>query len=191
MDCGQNLDSLSIEWTFADGTKAYDVVRWARNCHNDFGTYIHGTKCAALMPWQMGHRDEALIYKDQRIAPDNVAWKAGKEDCTHWQAEWNVLLDAIRNDRPHNEAKRAALVNLADIMGRAAVHSGKLVTWDEAMASNFQFCPNVDALDYRHPAARPGRRRGALPRAGPRRVVGDLKHAGCRPARATLPTCQI
>lgn len=24
---GQNLDSFSVEWTFADGTKAYDVVR--------------------------------------------------------------------------------------------------------------------------------------------------------------------
>jgi hypothetical protein len=44
------------------------------------------------------------------------------EDSTHWQLEWNVLLDAIRNDRPHNEGKRVALVNLADIMGRAAVH---------------------------------------------------------------------
>ena len=151
-DCGQNLDALSIEWTFADGTKAYDVVRWTMNCHTDFGTYIHGTRCAALMPWQMGHRDETLIYKDQRTSPDNVAWKAGKEDCTHWQAEWNVLLDAIRNDRPHNEAKRAALTNLADIMGRAAVHSGKLVTWDEAMASNFQFCPNVDTLTADSPA---------------------------------------
>ena len=151
-DCGQNLDSLSIEWTFADGSKAYHVTRWTMKCHSDFATYIHGTRCAALMPWQLGHRAETEIYRDQRIAPDNVAWKAGKEDCTHWQAEWNVLLDAIRNDRPHNEAKRAALINLADIMGRAAVHSGKLVTWDEAMASNFQFCPNVDTLTGDGPA---------------------------------------
>lgn len=152
VDCGQNLDSFSIEWTFADGTKAYDTVRWTMNCHNDFGTYIHGTKCAGLMPWQPGHREETLIYKDQRTAPDNVAWKAGKENCTHWQAEWNVLLDAIRNDRPHNEARRAALVNLADIMGRAAVHSGRLITWDEAMASNFRFCPNLDAFTFGSPA---------------------------------------
>ena len=36
--------------------------------------------------------------------------------------------------------------NLADLMGRAAVHMGKLVTWDEMMASQFQFCPNIDEL---------------------------------------------
>ncbi len=35
---------------------------------------------------------------------------------------------------------------MADLMGRAAVHMGKLVTWDEMMASNFQFCPNIDQL---------------------------------------------
>jgi len=145
-DFGQNLDSLSIEWTFPNGTKAYHVTRWLRKCFDDFNTYIHGTKCAALFPWTSGQRDVTQIYKDQRCAPDNVAWRAEKELCTHWQAEWNVLLDAIRNNKPHNEAKRAALSNLADIMGRAAVHSGKVITWDQAMASNFQFCPNIESL---------------------------------------------
>ena len=61
-------------------------------------------------------------------------------------------LDAIRNDRPHNEARRAALSNLAAIMGRAAVHTGKVITWDEAMASKFQFCPNVADLTADSPA---------------------------------------
>jgi hypothetical protein len=61
-------------------------------------------------------------------------------------------LGAIRNDRPHNEARRAALSNLGAIMGRAAVHTGKVVTWDEAMASNFMFCPNVDSLTADSPA---------------------------------------
>ena len=62
-----------------------------------------------------------------------------------------MLLDAIRNDRPHNEAKRCGLSNLTDIMGRAAIHMGKVVTWDEAMASNFQWRPNIDALDENSP----------------------------------------
>ena len=144
-DCSQNLDSISIEWTFADGTKATDVARWLPNCHDEFATYIHGTKCAAQFSGNV-HAGTVQIYKDQRIATDNIAWKAEPERFTPWQAEWNVLLDAIRHDRPHNEAKRAAMSNLADIMGRAAVHSGKLITWNEAMASRFQFCPNLDQL---------------------------------------------
>ncbi len=144
-DCSQNLDSFSIEWTFADGAKATDVVRYLRNCHNEFATYVHGTRCAAQFSGNI-HVGTVRTYKDQRIDRDNITWEAPDEELTPWQAEWVALLDAIRNDRPHNEAKRAALANLADIMGRAAVHSGKIITWDEAMNSNFQFCPNIDSM---------------------------------------------
>jgi predicted dehydrogenase len=144
-DCGQNLDSFTIEWTFPDGTKAFDIVRWLPNCHTEFATYIHGTKCAAQFSGPV-HEGTVHTYKDQRCANDNIAWRAPKELISPWQAEWDVLLDDIRHDRPHNEAKRAALSNLADIMGRAAAHSGKIITWDEAMASNFRFFPTIDSL---------------------------------------------
>jgi predicted dehydrogenase len=146
-DPSQNLDSFSAEWTFADGTKATDVVRYLRNCHNEFATYVHGTRCAAQFSGDV-HKGTVRIYKGQRIARDNIFWEAPPEPHTPWQAEWNVMIDAIRNDRPHNEAKRAALSNLADIMGRAAIHSGKVVTWDQAMVSEFQFCPGIDTMDY-------------------------------------------
>lgn len=144
-DCGQGLDSYSIEWTFPNGAKGYDVVRWLPGCYNEFATFVHGTKCAAQFSGNV-HAGTVHIYKDQRCAPDNIAWRAEPETVTPWQAEWDNLLDAIRKNKPHNEAKRAALANLADIMGRAAVHMGKVTTWEQAMASNFQFCPNIDSL---------------------------------------------
>jgi predicted dehydrogenase len=144
-DCGQGLDSFTIEWTFADGTRAIDVVRWLPNCHTEFATYVHGTECAAQFSGNV-HEGVVHTYRDQRCERNNIAWRAEPETITPWQAEWDNLLDAIRQDKPHNEAKRAALSNLADIMGRAAVHSGTVITWDEAMASNFSFCPNIDQL---------------------------------------------
>ncbi len=145
-DCSQNLDSLNIEWTFADGTKAVDVVRWLPKCHEEFATFIHGTKCAAQFSGPH-HLGTVHTYKDQRCTPDNIAWRAPKEQFTPWQAEWNSLLKAIREDLPHNEAKRAALSNMTDLMGRAAVHMGRIISWDEMMNSNFQFCANIDRLD--------------------------------------------
>ena len=166
-DPAQNLDSYSIEYTFADGTKATVAARYLLNCHNEFATYVHGTKCAAQFSGSI-HAPTVRTYKDQRIRKDDLVWRPQPDPCSPWQAEWNVLLDAIRNDRPHNEAGRAALSNLADIMGRAAVHSGKVVTWDEAMASNFQYCPNIDNMtddtpppveadsEGRYPAPSPG-----------------------------------
>ncbi|MCX6900641.1 MAG: Gfo/Idh/MocA family oxidoreductase [Verrucomicrobia bacterium] len=150
-DCGQNLDSLSIEWTFPDGTKAYDVVRWLPKCYPEFATFIHGTKCAAQFSGPH-HIGTVRTYKDQRIVRDNIAWEAPAEPIVPWQAEWEALLDAIRQDKPHNEAKRAGMSNIADLMGRAAVHSGQMITWDQMMNSNFQLCPNIDSLNADSPA---------------------------------------
>jgi hypothetical protein len=44
------------------------------------------------------------------------------------------------------------LANLGAIMGRAAVHMGRVVTWEEALASNFQFFAGVDQLTEASPA---------------------------------------
>lgn len=150
-DASQNLDSYSIEYTFADGTKALVTGRYIPKCHTEFATFIHGTKCAAKFSGDI-HAPTSWLYKDQHTEQSNLAWRAPKETVNPWQAEWDVLLSAIRNDRPHNEARRAALSNLGAIMGRAAVHTDKIVTWEEAMASSFQFCSNVDSLTASSPA---------------------------------------
>ena len=91
-DCSQNLDSYSIEYTFADGAKALVTGRYIPNCFNDFITYVHGTKCAAQFSGNV-HAPSSQIYKDQRIADNNVAWKPKREQVNPWQAEWNVLLE--------------------------------------------------------------------------------------------------
>ena len=145
---GQGFDSISIEWTFPDGTKAYDGVRWlGGHCFKEFATFAHGTKCAAQFSGNI-HAGTTQLYKDQRIAKDNITWEAPPEKYSPWDAEWNVLLSSIRNDTPQNEAKRAAMSNFADLMGRAAVHSGKIITWDDMYNSKFQFVENIDDMDY-------------------------------------------
>ncbi len=150
-DCAQNFDTYSVEYTFADGTKALVTGRYIPKCRNDFATFVHGTKCAAQFSGDI-HAPTVQMYKDQRIERANTAWRPERETVDPWQAEWNVLLDAVRNNKPHNEAKRAAYSNLAAIMGRAAVHSGQTLTWDEALASDFKFCADVDGLSEHSPA---------------------------------------
>lgn len=150
-DCSQNLDSFSVEWTFPDGAKTYDVVRYIPKCHSEFATYVHGTKKAAQFSGNV-HAGTVQIYKDQRIGREHIEWAAPKEELTAWQQQWNDFLDAIRKNQPFNQAKRAAQSNLAAIMGRAAVHMGRIITWEEAMASNFQFFPGLDTLTHESPA---------------------------------------
>ena len=55
------------------------------------------------------------------------------------------------------------------ILGRAAIHMGRVITWDEALASEFQFFPGIDNLtpdsappvqsdaDGRYPVPVPGK----------------------------------
>jgi predicted dehydrogenase len=145
--CGQNFDTYGIEYTFADGATALVTGRYISGCKNDFVTYAHGTKNAAQFSGTV-HRGTVRTYRDQRIDDNTITWEAPPETFSAHQAEWNVMIDAIRNDRPHNETQRAIYANLATIMGRAAVHSGRTVTWDEVTRSNFQFCDALDELSF-------------------------------------------
>ncbi len=149
-DCGQNIDVYSMEYTFADGTKAFCGFRRINKTENDFATYIHGTKCAAQFSGNV-HAATVHRFKDQRIEKDNISWTPTADAYKPWQYEWNDLIDSIRRDRPHNEAKRAAYSDMAALMGRAACHTGQTITWDEMMQSDFQFCDDVDRLNYDSP----------------------------------------
>ena len=150
-DCGQNHHAYSMEYTFPDGSVARVDNRNISKCYGDFVTYLHGTKCAAQFSGAI-HKSDAHIFKDQRLDPNNITWRADPEKKPLHQYEWEVLLDAIINDKPHNETERAIYANLASVMGRAAVHSGQIITWDQALASDFEFVSNVDDLDYDSPA---------------------------------------
>lgn len=143
-DCSQNLDDYAMEYTFADGTKALVNGRFWPKCHNEFATFVHGTKCAGQFSGET-HAATVQIFKDQRIGREHIAWAADKEKASPWQAEWDDFLAALRKDQPYNEVERSALANLAAIMGRAAVHMGRIITWEEMLASEFRFC-DVDAL---------------------------------------------
>lgn len=147
----QNFHAYSVEYTFPNGSTALVGNRFTPNCYSDFATYVHGTKCGAQFSGDV-HRPTVQIYKDQRLQKEDIVWQPENEVVSPYQQEWNDLIDAIRNDKPYNEVERSVNSNMAALMGRAAVHSGQRITWDEMMKSEFRFCPNVDKLDYDSPA---------------------------------------
>jgi len=150
-DFGQNIGVYSMEFTFADGTKAFCGFRRMNKTRSEFATFIHGTKCAAQFSGRT-HAATVHLFKDQRIEKANIAWTPTKDRYSPWQYEWNVFIDSIRNDRPYNEIKRAVYSDLTSLMGRAACHTGQTVTWDQMMKSNFQFCDYLDDLSFDSPA---------------------------------------
>ncbi len=161
-DHGQNIDVYSIEYTFADGTKAFCGFRRINKTRSDFATYIHGTKCAAQFSGNI-HAATVHRFKDQRIDKDNIAWTPKADAFSPWQYEWNDFIDSIRKDRPHNEGKRAVYSDLTTLMGRAACHIGQTVTWDQMMKSKFQFCDYLDRLNPESPAPVKADDKGTFP----------------------------
>jgi predicted dehydrogenase len=149
-DHGQNLDVYSMEYTYADGTKAFCGFRRANNTRTEFATFIHGTECAAQFSGRT-HAATVHMFKDQRIEKDNISWTPTNDAYSPWQYEWNDFIESIRKDRPHNEIERAIYSDLTSLMGRAACHTGQEVTWDQIMGSKFQFCSYLDELDYDSP----------------------------------------
>ncbi|MCG8511456.1 MAG: hypothetical protein MI741_19755, partial [Rhodospirillales bacterium] len=149
-DHGQNNDTYSMEYTFADGRKAFCGFRRAHKGHNEFATFVHCSKKAGQFSGNV-HRATVHMYNDQRISGNNIGWRPEGDKMSPWDYEWVNFIHSIRNDKPHNEGKRAVYADYATLMGRAAAHYNRIVKWDEVVNSKFQFCDYLDKLDYDSP----------------------------------------
>jgi predicted dehydrogenase len=153
----QNFDHYSVEYTFDDGTKLLLESRTINHCHQAFASYAHGTKGAAVIS-ERGHWPvNARIYKGQNLADKkDIVWqfKSGgrSEESDPYQLEWDQLIDAIRNDKPYNEAQRGAMASLVTAMGRMAAHTGQVIHRDQMLNCEHELAPDLDKLTMDSPA---------------------------------------
>jgi predicted dehydrogenase len=150
-EAGNLFDHYSVEYTFADGAKLFAWSRHMPNCWEEYADFAHGSKGSAVIMANLG-QPQPKIYKSQNMVKDEIVWEYGQPDLNPYRAEWQILVDAIRQDTPHNEGRRAGEANLATLMGRMATHTGRYVTWDEAMNSNFEFIADIDNMTENTPA---------------------------------------
>jgi predicted dehydrogenase len=151
----QNVDHYAAEYTFPDGTNLFVQARNMTGCNGRFASYAHGTKGSAVISTFMHTPAKCRIYKGHNFVDDQLVWAAAQPEPNPYQLEWDHLIDAIRNDKPYNEAKRGAEASLVQIMGRMAVHTGQIITWDEALNHEHEFAPGLDKLTMDSPAPLP------------------------------------
>ncbi len=144
---GNQFDHYTIEYTFADGAKLFAFSRHMNGCWATYSDYAHGSKGSAVLMTNLS-QPKTRIYNSQDMAEENLVWAFPGKDPNPYVVEWQLLLDAIRNDTPHNEARRAGEAEVAAIMGRAATHTGQVVTWDQVMNSEFQFVEDIDNISF-------------------------------------------
>lgn len=159
----QNCDHYSAEYTFADGTNLFVAARNMTGCLGRFASYAHGTKGSAVISDYMHTPAKCRIYKGHNFVDEDLVWAAKQPEPNPYQLEWDHLIEAIRNDKPFNEAKRGAEASLVQIMGRMAVNTGREITWDEALNSPQEFAPGLDQLTMDSPAPLPAGPDGLYP----------------------------
>jgi len=64
-----------------------------------------------------------------------------------------VLIEAIRQNKPHNEVDYAAHSTMTAILGRMASYSGQEITWEAALSSAVRLAPDRYAFDAKPPVA--------------------------------------
>jgi len=150
----QNLDTYSVEYTYADGTKFIMDGRCIMGCNDIYSSYAHGSKGIAVVSKSGDCGMPSSIHKGQDPTRSNMVWesKVSREERDPYQNEWNDLVDAIRNDKPYNETERGVKGSLVTSLGRMAAHTGQEVTYEQILNSDHEMAPGLDKLTMDSPA---------------------------------------
>ncbi|MCX5638142.1 MAG: Gfo/Idh/MocA family oxidoreductase, partial [Planctomycetota bacterium] len=132
-DVDQNFDNYSVEYTYPDGTKLFYYGRNITGCQGGFSSYAHGTKGSAVITTSSHTPGKVRTYKGHNMDKANLLWAFPQPELSPYQLEWDDLMDAIRQNKPYNEAERGAKASLVASMGRMAAHTGQIVTYDKML----------------------------------------------------------
>jgi myo-inositol 2-dehydrogenase/D-chiro-inositol 1-dehydrogenase len=140
IDHGDIFDHFYIEYEYADGTRLNSQIRHISGTWNKGGATFQGADGTASL--QAGIKG----VKGEQI------WRNPNKDSENaYQIEHDVLFAAIRNNTPLNDTEWGAMSTMTTILGRMAVHSGKMVEWDEALNSPLTLLPEIFTWDAETP----------------------------------------
>ena len=139
----------------------------------------NGTKMLRPVPAHQG----VLVQQCQRVrprdprAPANIGdirvtmggerWKLrGRQPLRTTRSSTTCCSTRSARDLPHNETEYGAKSTMTSILGRMATYSGKMIQWDEALASNLALVPRAYAWDAAPPTVPDENGRYPIPGSG-------------------------
>ena len=156
-DYGEIFDHHAVEFEYEDGSRLFSQCRHINGCWSSVSEHVTGTKGTCDVGGYTIRGENAWRFRDKGRDP--------------YQQEHDDLFDAIRNDKPYNEAEYGAMSSMTAILGRMATYSGKVIEMKDALNSQIETMPKNIAWDA-EPTTKPGPD-GIYPRAipGTTRVV--------------------
>lgn len=139
---GDAWDHHSAVFEYSNGTRLFAYCRQQDGCTPEISDRFLGTK---------GRCD---LLRCQIEGETN--WRYQGPECNRFDLEHVALFSAIRSGRPINNGLYMARSSMLAIMMTWACYTGQVITWEEAMKSNYVVAPKRLAFDA-DPPTKPDR----------------------------------
>jgi predicted dehydrogenase len=136
---GDMFDHHTVTYEFAGGPRLYAMCQTRSACYPNWDDILMGTK-------------GTCYWTDCRIEGETNWRYDGPRNDPHTE-EQKILVDSIRSGQPVNHKASMIDSTLMAIMGQVACYTGKAVTWEQMMGTDFEFEPKVEdvSLDMEPP----------------------------------------
>ncbi|MDB5299892.1 MAG: iolG 3 [Phycisphaerales bacterium] len=141
---GEIYDHHMIEYTYADGTKMISQCRHMPNCKNDVSEHATGTKAYCNV-------GDGSIQALGNNGGENWQFAHKGGEANPYQVEHDDLFDAIRNNKPYNEAEYGATSTMTALLGRMCTYSGQVIKWNDAINAKESVMPKAYSFDAAPP----------------------------------------
>ena len=161
MDHGEIFDHHFVEFSYDSGATILSQCRHMPDCMNRVSEGFHGSNGVAPEPGLIksatGH---ALFQYDDEGDPNP------------YQVEHDELFAAVAAGQfKYTDGENGAIATMTSILGRMATYSGRVVEWEEAIASDLSLMPERYAWDASPPVLPDAHGRYAIPIPGSTRVL--------------------
>jgi hypothetical protein len=112
-----------------------------------YSSYVHGTKGLGVVARSGDFGGPQAIFSGQNMDADKQVWQS-TDRSNPYQNEWEVLINKIRNNEPHNEVETGIKTSLVTSMGRMAAHTGQEITYEQMLNCPHEFGVGIDSLTY-------------------------------------------
>ena len=152
---GDVFDHHSVVYEFDKEVRVYAFTRTTAGCYDENSSLVCGAK------------GKASLLNCRIWGETTWRWQG---QCNPYQVEHDKLFASIRSGNPINCGDYMARSTMITVMGQISCYTGKEVTWEQVMASDFFYPPQPeDCRDGMEPPTKPGPG-GSYPVPAPGRV---------------------
>jgi len=134
---GSLFDHHSVVYEYANGVRLYAYCRTQTGCYRETSSVVLGTKGRCFL--LQGRIEGEAAWKHR--------WPDGPR-LSPYDAEHQALFKAIRSGAPLHEGDLMIRSAMAAVMGQLSCYTGKEITWDQAMKSDFTLGPKLEECSF-------------------------------------------